>query len=151
MVAKKNARFPSASFVKPRCIKVRTIFRISRSIAPESDVLRPPEHTFVGRKPPKSEIHCNLDRLVGNRAFGRPQPRGRLSKHALVELPRPQKLLARILRESKGRLRQWRVWIGHSRDIRIAKQWKDWVVIRRRRNFDLPSRRREPVFRQNCG
>ncbi len=67
-----------------------------------------------------------------------------------MEVPRPRELLPRVLRIAKRRLRQRRVRIGHPRDVRIAQQRQNRMVVGRRRNLDLAPRACVPVFRQHA-
>ncbi len=63
-------------------------FRIRRNplgITKESSVQRSAENTFIRAKPLKSFFSGDGQRLIRNRAFGRPEPRGLRSKHALVK------------------------------------------------------------------
>ena len=58
-------------------------------------------------------------------------------------------MLPRIVGIAKSRLRQRSMRIRDVRDIGIAQERKNRVVVRSRRNFDLPAFGRQPVFRQN--
>ena len=59
-------------------------------------------------------------------------------------------LFARIFRMSKCGHWQRRVGIRDARDVRVAQQWKNGMIKRRRGNFNLPGLRSLPVFWQHA-
>ena len=132
MVAEETAHFPFAAFETPRRVQLGSIIRIAGGIAPEAEVSRPTQHSFIRREPLESQLHGDFESLVGDGPFRRPQAHGRLAEYALVEFARAMQLFSRVLGMTESRVRQRRVGIRDARNIGVAKQRKNRMVVRRR-------------------
>src|SRR4029077_15300469 len=125
------------------------IFWKAGAVAAEPDSAGAAQHAFIAGKPAEAETGGDLQRFVGNRAFGRPHSRRGLAEEAFVATARAEELLACVLRKAEGRLRQGRVRIGDASNIRVADQRKNGVIEWCCRKLDLPALRRQAVFGKN--
>src|SRR6185437_172738 len=140
--------FPAANPEFPRRIQLVRVFRKARAIAPESDVARSSKNAFVRGKPAEAQFRGDVQSLVGNGAFRRPQSRRRRAESLLVIATRAKQLFLRVFGKTERRDERRRVRIRDARDLRITQQRQYRVVERRSRDFDLPSFSGGAVLRQ---
>src|SRR5579859_1074522 len=138
MVAEKSMDFPAANPEFPRGIQLMRIFGEASVIAPESDVARSSKNAFIRGKPAETQLRGDIQSLVGNRTFRRPQPRRLLSEDVLVIPAGANQLLLRVFGKPERRHERRRIRIRDARDLRIAQQRQYRMVEGRGRNFDLP-------------
>ena len=96
------------------------------------------QNAVVARGPLESAIGRERQRLIGNRAFGRPQSHRLRCQLVLHIRTRTAELLPRVLWISEPS-RKRHAGMRHRRDIGIADQRQNRMIERRGRNFDLPA------------
>src|SRR5258708_21032294 len=107
------------------------------AVAEKGDVQRATKDTFVSAEPLEAFLCGDGQRLVGDRAFGRPKSGGLSAKESFVIRAGKLQLLARIFRTAIGAARERRARIGHARNIGIADQRKNGVIERSGADLDL--------------
>ena len=126
----------------PRFVKAIGVGGNAISVAEKSHVQSAAKDSFVRAEPPESFFRGNRQRLVGDRAFGRPKAGGLHAKNSFVILAGKLQLFARIFGTAVRAARERRAGIGDARDIGIADQRKDGVIERSRAELDLTTLRR---------
>ena len=122
----------------------------SISVAREEQSRAASQHAFVGRHPLDAQVMGDCQRFVRYAAFRRPHALGTQSKDFLVQIKSALQLLPRIFRMAKSVLRQGQARGRHRPGIRIAHQWQNRVIERRRRKLDRSFLRRLGMRRKHA-
>src|SRR6266436_8043591 len=132
VIAKQSCNAISSQLHSPGFVKTIGISGNTVSVAEKSDVQRAAKDSLVRSEPRESFFRGNRQRLVRDRAFGRPQTGGLHAKNYFVVFAGKLQLLARIFRTPVSAARERGRRIGHASNIRIADQRKDRVIERSR-------------------
>src|ERR1019366_6404104 len=105
-----------------------------------------PQNAFIRCRPSESQLRREAQDLIGDAAFARPESLRADAKNALVVGHRRTQLVTRVLRMTVAMTRQFDSGVRFLCNRRITQKRKDGVVKRRGGNFNLPPRRRLPIF-----
>ena len=127
-------------------IQLFRMVEMALAIASECGAERAGQNELVGRHPGEPGGCGQGNHRIRHRALRGPQTNRPPAEQALVKVRRACQLLHRVLRVHEALSRHLRVRVRPQVNIRIAQQWQNGVVERRRRDLDLTAGGRRPVL-----
>ncbi len=123
---------------------IRTVEAVHRDRA----LLGAVEHAAIGGGPLEAQVGGQRKNFVGYRALRRPQTDGRDAEMPLHVFARQFELHARVVGIAEPR-RQRHVGVRHARDVGIAQQGQDGMVVRSGGDLDLAGGGEPRIGRQH--